>query len=58
LLINPLHQQQIIGINNWLIINTRSGDPQELGLVANRNLNILFVNEQKLLFMREGQIFF
>jgi hypothetical protein len=58
LLINPLHQQQIIGIHYRMIINTRSGDPQELGLVAERNLNILFINEQKLLFMGEGQIFF
>ncbi len=58
LLINFLHQQQIIGINYRPIINTRARDPQELGLMANRNLNILFVNEQKLLFMREGQIFF
>ena len=58
LLVNPLHQKEIIGIDHRLIINTRSGDPQELGLVAKRNLDILFVKEQKLLFMREGQIFF
>jgi hypothetical protein len=58
LLINQLRQQQSIGGNYGLIINTRSGDPQELRLVAKRNLGILFVNEQKLLFMGEGQIYF
>lgn len=58
MLINQLRQQQSIGVNYGLIINTRSGDPQELRLVAKRNLGILFVNEQKLLFMGEGQIFF
>jgi hypothetical protein len=58
LLVDHAHEQQIVLIHHRFMVEAGAGDAQKLRLAADGNLSIRIVNEQYLILMGQGQIFF